>query len=73
MLGFEVSERTVSRLMPRSASKPAAAQRWISFLRNHRDAIAAMDFFAMTERSTTPAGPAPIQPPEVAREPAAEC
>jgi len=31
MLGFEVSERTVSRLMPRRAPKPA--QRWMTFLR----------------------------------------
>jgi hypothetical protein len=43
MLGFEVSERTVSRLMPRRAPKPEAVQRWMTFLRNHRDAIAAMD------------------------------
>jgi putative transposase len=47
MLGFEVSERTVSRLMPRRAPKPEAVQRWMAFLRNHRDAIAAMDFFVV--------------------------
>jgi putative transposase len=46
MLGFDVSERTVSRLMPPPA-QPEAAQRWITFLRNHRDAIAAMDFFVV--------------------------
>lgn len=47
MLGFDVSERTVSHLMLRQAPKPAAAQRWMTFLRNHRDAIAAMDFFVV--------------------------
>ena len=47
MLGVEVSERTVSRLMPRRAPKPEAVQRWMAFLRNHRDAIAAMDFFVV--------------------------
>jgi hypothetical protein len=47
MLGFDVSERTVSRLMPRRAPKPEAIQRWMTFLRNHRDAIAAMDFFVV--------------------------
>jgi hypothetical protein len=47
MLGFEVSERTVSRLMPRRAPNPESAQRWMTFLRNHRDAIAAMDFFVV--------------------------
>jgi transposase InsO family protein len=47
MLGFHVSERTVSRLMPRREPKPEAVQRWMPFLRNHRDAIAAMDFFVV--------------------------
>jgi hypothetical protein len=47
MFGFEVSERTVSRLMPRRATKPEAVQRWMAFLRNHRDVIAAMDFFVV--------------------------
>jgi hypothetical protein len=50
MLGFEVSERTVSRLMPRRAPKREAVQRWMTFLRNHRDAIAAMDFFVVRAR-----------------------
>jgi transposase InsO family protein len=47
MLGFDVSERTVSRLMPRRAPKSESAQCWMTFLRNHRDAIAAMDFFVV--------------------------
>jgi hypothetical protein len=47
MLGFGISERTVSRFMPRRTPKPGAVQRWMTFLRNHRDAIAAMDFFVV--------------------------
>ncbi len=46
MLGFDVSERTVSRYMPRRGP-PDAIPRWLVFLRNHRDAIAAMDFFTV--------------------------
>ena len=47
MLGLEVSERTVSRYLPRRPRGPDAIQRWLVFLRNHRDALAAMDFFAV--------------------------
>jgi putative transposase len=32
-LRFEISERTVSRLMPKKDDKPA--QTWMTFLRNH--------------------------------------
>ncbi len=45
MLGFDVSERTVSRWVRRAPRDPEPAKRWLSFLRNHREAIAAMDFF----------------------------
>src|ERR1700739_3927389 len=45
MLGFDVSERTISRWMRRAPRKPEPAKRWLSFLHNHREAIAAMDFF----------------------------
>jgi putative transposase len=45
MLGFVVSERTVSRYLPRRPAPPEALKRWLTFLRNHRGAIAAMDFF----------------------------
>ena len=47
MLGFDVSERTISRWMRRSPRNPEPAQRWRTFLRNHREAISAMDFFTV--------------------------
>ncbi len=47
MLGFDVSERTISRWMRRAPRNPEPAKRWLSFLRNHREAIAAMDFFTV--------------------------
>jgi len=47
MLGFVVSERTVSRYLPRTPASPDAIKRWLTFLRNHRDAIAAMDFLVV--------------------------
>ncbi|MFQ5550569.1 MAG: integrase core domain-containing protein [Gemmatimonadales bacterium] len=46
-LGFDVSERTVSRYMPRAPANPDQLKRWIAFLRNHKDVIAAMDFFTV--------------------------
>src|SRR6266480_3996283 len=45
MLGFELSERTISHWMKRAPRDPDWAKRWLAFLRNHREAIAAMDFF----------------------------
>jgi len=47
MLGFDISERTVSRWMKRMSRNPDRAKRWLAFLRNHREAIAAMDFFTV--------------------------
>ena len=47
MLGIAVSERTVSRYLPRQRPSPGALERWTQFLRNHRDVIAAMDFFTV--------------------------
>ena len=47
MLGFDVSERSVSRWMKRAPRDPEPARQWLSFLRNHREAIAAMDFFTV--------------------------
>jgi hypothetical protein len=46
MLGFDLSERTVSRWMKRAPRDPKPAQRCLAFLRNHREALVAMDFFA---------------------------
>ena len=47
MLGFDVSERTISRWMKRVPRDPQPAQRWRAFLANDRDTIAAMDFFTV--------------------------
>ncbi len=47
MLGFDVSERTVSRWVRRAPREPEPAKRWLAFLQNHREAIAAMDFFTV--------------------------
>jgi len=46
-LGFRVSERTVSRWVRRRHRDPDPLRRWLTFLRNHRNAIAAMDFFTV--------------------------
>jgi hypothetical protein len=41
MLGFEVAQSTVSKYMVRPSKPPS--QRWKTFLRNHAEAIAAID------------------------------
>jgi putative transposase len=46
-LGIEVSLATVSRYLPKRALDPVRRQNWLTFLRNHEDAIAAMDFFVV--------------------------
>src|SRR6476660_7510828 len=43
-LGFEISERTVSRLMPKDR-KPS--QTWMTFLRNHVGQLVSIDFFTV--------------------------
>jgi hypothetical protein len=43
-LGFDVSERSVSRYLRSLPRTPRANANWTTFLRNHRDGIAAMDF-----------------------------
>ena len=53
MLGFDISERSVLRWMRRAPRSPEPANRWAAFLSNHREAIAAMDFFTV---STLPFG-----------------
>ena len=47
MLGFDISERTISRWMRRAPRNPEPGKRWLTFLHNHREAIAAMDFFTV--------------------------
>ena len=44
-LGIVIDERTVSRYLPRGRPSPDKLQRWLVFLRNHRDALVGMDFF----------------------------
>jgi putative transposase len=46
-LGFTVSLATVSRYMPMRLADRGKQQRWMTFLRNHKDAITAMDFFVV--------------------------
>jgi len=46
-LGFNVSEPTVSCWLRRAPRPRDPAMRWLTFLRNHREAIAAMDFFTV--------------------------
>jgi hypothetical protein len=47
MLGYKISERTVLRWMRKAPRNVEPARRWAVFLRNHREAIAAMDFFTV--------------------------
>src|SRR5712664_2956262 len=47
MLGFDVAERTVSRWVQKAPRDPEKRNRWKAFLKNHREAIAAMDFFTV--------------------------
>jgi transposase InsO family protein len=46
-LGFTVSLATVSRYMPKHPRDKGKQQRWMTFLRNHRAGIDAMDFFVV--------------------------
>jgi hypothetical protein len=45
-LGFEISERTVSRLMPTQRKKPS--QTWKTFLTNHVGQLVSIDFFTVS-------------------------
>jgi transposase InsO family protein len=45
-LGINISERTVSSLMPKRPPKPPS-QTWRTFLKNHMPDIAAIDFFTV--------------------------
>src|SRR6266404_7826823 len=44
-LGFDVSQRTVARLMPRRAKPPS--QTWRTFLQNHVADLVSVDFFVV--------------------------
>jgi transposase InsO family protein len=46
-LGFDVSERTVSRYLRHLSHPDDARKLWATFLRNHREVITAMDFFTV--------------------------
>ena len=46
-LGFHLSQPTVSRWLRRAPRSPDVGKRWLTFLRNHRHAIAAMDCFTV--------------------------
>jgi hypothetical protein len=46
-LGIRVSVATISRYLPNKERDPTQQQRWMTFLRNHKDVIAGMDFFVV--------------------------
>jgi putative transposase len=46
-LGVLVSERTVSRYLSRLRRNGNVGQRWRTFLKNHQESIAGMDFFTV--------------------------
>ncbi len=46
-LGIRVSLATISRYLPKAEPRPDQHQRWMTFLRNHKDLIAGMDFFVV--------------------------
>ncbi len=66
-LGFDVSERSVSRCLRTLPRTPRASQTWTTFLRNHRNGIAAMDFFLGTYRDVPHPSCAPRHSPWSAR------
>jgi putative transposase len=47
MLWFDISEHTVLRWMREAPRNPEPAKQWMAFRNNHREAIAAMDFFTV--------------------------
>lgn len=46
-LGFIVSERSVARYLRQIRRRGDPTKRWLAFLRNHREAILALDFFTV--------------------------
>ena len=68
-LGFTISERTVARYLRRVGRRGDLGKRWPTFLANHREIIAALDFFTvptvtftavrlLRDRTRTPENPA---------------
>jgi hypothetical protein len=47
MCGFDVSERNGSRRVQCAPKNPDKADRWKAFIEKHREAIVAMDLFAV--------------------------
>jgi transposase InsO family protein len=46
-LGFTLAERTVARYLRRTVRRGDPGQKWLAFLENHREVIAAFDFFTV--------------------------
>ena len=46
-LGIRVGIATVSRYVPKTLPDPSQQQRWMTFLRNHKEVITGMDFFVV--------------------------
>jgi putative transposase len=46
-LGIHLGLTTISRYLPKASAGESPQQRWRTFLRNHRDWIAGMDFFVV--------------------------
>jgi putative transposase len=46
-LGFEISERTVARYLRRLHRRGDPKKSWLTFLKNHREVIVALDFFTV--------------------------
>ena len=46
-LGFTLAERTVARYLRRVVRRGDPGQKWLAFLANHREVIAAFDFFTV--------------------------
>jgi len=46
-LGFDVSERTVARYLRRVHRRGDPKSSWLTFMKNHREMIAALDFFTV--------------------------
>jgi len=49
-LGFVLSERTIARYLRRIQRRGDPGQKWLAFLRNHREAIVAFDLFTVLRR-----------------------